>query len=255
MAVDELLEGRSEGAVWLTLNRPGVRNALNGRLVSALKDRIGEADADPRTRVVVLRGAGPVFCSGGDLDDFLGLEGPLQIRDYLRRVYEMFSAIELCSKPVVVAAHGAALAGGMELCLAADLALAAEDCVFGTPEPLIGLTPGFAGVRLAQVTGLQVAKRLVMTGERISAQEAQRIGIVSRVCPVADLEAETRKLVEALAANAPLALAAGKAILNRHGRDGYEHAIEMVTMLQMTEDLHEGIAAFKERRRPQFKGR
>jgi enoyl-CoA hydratase/carnithine racemase len=69
------------------------------------------------------------------------------------------------------------------------------------------------------------------------------------------LEAETRKLVEALAANAPLALAAGKAILNRHGRDGYEHAIEMVTMLQMTEDLHEGIAAFKERRRPQFKGR
>jgi enoyl-CoA hydratase/carnithine racemase len=254
MRVESVLETFKGGILWLTLNRPEVRNALDEALVVTLRDRVRQADSDPKTRVVVLRGAGASFCSGGDLDSFLEQHGARQIRDYIRRFFELFSAIELCSKPVVAAVHGAALAGGMELCLAADLVVAASDAVFGTPEPRLGLSPGFADVRLVQVVGLHNAKRLILTGDRIDAAEAWRLGIVNVVCPPEKLEDEARAVAERLGANAPLALAAGKAMLNRHARDGYEHTMEMVTMLQMTADLKEGIAAFKEKREPRFQG-
>ncbi len=255
MDVDSLLEVSEEGVLWLTLNRPEVRNALDEELVLRLRDSVRAADFDTGTRVVVLRGAGPAFCSGGDLDSFQQRHGARAVRDYVRRFFELFSAIELCSKPVVAAVHGSALAGGMELCLAADLVVAAEDSRFGTPEPRVGLSPGFADVRLVQVVGLHNAKRLVLTGDTIDAGEAWRIGVVSFLCPPDRLEEETRRVARRLAANAPLALAAGKAILNRHARDGYEHTMEMVTMLQLTADRDEGIAAFRQRREPRFEGR
>src|SRR5260370_31464370 len=114
MRVDSLLEVSEEGVLWLTLNRPEVRNALDEELVLRLRDRVRAADFDTGTRVVVLRGAGPAFCSGGDLDSFQQRHGARAIRDYVRRFYDLFSAIELCSKPVVAAVHGFALAGGME---------------------------------------------------------------------------------------------------------------------------------------------
>jgi enoyl-CoA hydratase/carnithine racemase len=107
---------------------------------------------------------------------------------------------------------------------------------------------------LVQVVGLHNAKRLILTGDRIDAAEAWRLGIVNVVCPPEKLEDEARAVAERLGANAPLALAAGKAMLNRNARDGYEHTMEMVTMLQMTADLKEGIAAFKEKREPRFQG-
>jgi enoyl-CoA hydratase/carnithine racemase len=251
-----VLEERSAGAVlWLSLNRPEVRNALNEDLVVALRDRLRAADGDPGVRAVVLRGEGRSFCAGGDLTAFLALKGAGEIREFTRRVFEMFYAIESCSKPVIASVHGYALAGGTELCLACDLVVAADSAQFGTAEPRIGLSPGYADVRMTQVIGLHNAKYLVLTGERIDAAEAHRIGLVNIVCPGAELDARSQALAERLAANAPLGVAAGKAILNRQAREGYDYTIEMVTMLQMTEDRNEGVNAFKEKREPRFKGK
>lgn len=253
--VGVLLEEREQGILWLTLNRPEVRNALSEELVVRLRDRLRRVDGEPDVQVVVLRGAGAGFCAGGDLMNFVSLRGAQEVREFTRRVFEMFYAIESCVRPVIAMTHGFALAGGTEISLAADLVVSSEECVFGTPEPRVGLSPGYADVRLAQVAGLHNAKYLALTGEQISAQEAHRIGIVNVVCPREQLEERTRGLALKIAGNAPLGIAAGKAILNRQAREGYDYTIEMVTMLQMTEDRNEGVAAFKERRPPRFEGR
>ena len=251
-----MLEDSQEGAVlWLTMNRPEVRNALSEELVVRLRDRLRAVDVDETVRAVVLRGAGTAFCAGGDLLEFVALKGAQRTREFTRRVFEMFYAIELCAKPVIAAAHGYALAGGTELCLAADLVVATESTQFGTAEPRVGLSPGYGDVRMTQVIGLHNAKYLALTGNRITAAEAHRIGLVNVVCADSELEAEARKLAERIASNAPLGVSAGKAILNRGAREGYDYTIEMVTMLQLTEDRNEGVAAFKEKREPNFKGR
>lgn len=250
-----LLESLEGSTIWLTLNRPQVRNALNEDLVLLLRDRIEAADANPDVRVVVIRGSGPGFCAGGDFGTFDESRGVRQTRDYTMRVFEMFHAIEDCSKPVIAAPHGFALAGGTDICLAADLVVTTENCVFGMPEAKIGLTAGFGGMRLPSVVGLHNAKYLLLTGRRIDATEARRMGLVNVVCPEDQLVTETRALAEELAANAPLGMAAGKAFLNQDARQHHDYAVDMVTMLQMTEDRNEGLAAFREKRSPRFTGR
>jgi len=250
-----LLEATEETTLWLTLNRPQVRNALSEELVTLLQDRIRQADVNPNIRVVVIRGNGPAFCAGGDFAKFREAKGVRQTREYTKHVFDMFYSIEACSKPVIASVQGFALAGGADICIAADLVVAADTAQFGTPEGRIGLSAAFSDLRLPSVVGLHNAKLMLMTGRRIDAAEAHRIGLVNVVCSVDQLENETRKLASEIAANAPLALAAGKAFLNRFSRTGFDSAIDMVTMLQMTEDRDEGLAAFTEKRAPNFSGK
>lgn len=250
-----LLERLSDTTLWLTLNRPDVRNALSEEMVTQLHERLEAADGDPAVRVVVIRGEGTSFCAGGDFAVFKQRKGVAQTRDYTSKVFDMFYAIEACSKPVIASVHGFALAGGADICMAADLVVAADTAVFGTPEGRIGLSAGYADLRLPSIIGLHNAKLLLLTGRRVDAREAHRMGLVNVLCSAEELESVTQSLADDVAVNAPLAIAAGKAFLNRDARSGYDNGVDMVTMLQMTEDRDEGLAAFREKRAPVFRGR
>src|SRR5687767_4923253 len=164
----------------VVLNRPDKRNAFDAELVEATGVALRAAADDPDARVVVLRGAGPLFSSGMDFAALAGLaEAPERLRAFRRDCLEAWNAAEEMPKPVVCAIHGACIGGAMELALACDLRVMADDATMGLPETAIGLIPDLGGTsRLPQVVGLGRAKELVLTGRLVGAEEAERIGLV-----------------------------------------------------------------------------
>ena len=243
----------------ITVDRPDKLNALNAATLDALHAAFDAAAADDAIRVVVLTGAGPkAFVAGADIAEMSAL-APVQGRDFSLRGQRMMRRVERMPKPVVAMINGFALGGGLELAMCCHLRIAADSAKLGQPEINLGLIPGFGGTqRLLRLAGRAAVLELCLTGAPIDAARAQQLGIVNRVVPAAELEAETMKLATQLANAAPLALRGILDCVNVGGECGIEEGLEYETaqfgLMFSTRDMREGTQAFLERRKPEFNG-
>lgn len=252
----------TEGAVrTLVIDRPDARNALNDEVLNGLIEGLDAARDDDGVRVVVLTGAGDkAFCAGADLAGGLGQElTAVQAHEQRGALRALFDAADRLDKPLVGRLQGHALAGGLGVALACDLLVAADDVTLGTPEVKVGLWPFVISVLLIEHLGPKRALELMMTGERISAVQAQAWGLVNAVVPRAELDEAVEHLCGRLVRAAPLALALGRRAtieardMGRREAMAYLHG--MLDLTLQTEDVLEGIGAFLEKREPQWKSR
>ena len=257
-----LVETEDRGAVrHIVMARPEKRNALSGEVIRELGGAFREAAADDSVRVVIVRGEGAMFSSGMDLAD-LGrvAEEPETVRHYRRDIIYFWNLLEEMTKPTIAQIHGACLGGAMELALACDMRVMAEDAVAGLLEARIGLLPDVGGCsRLPAVLGVGRAKELIMTGRVIDGAEAHRIGFANRIAPPDELDAATQTLCDELLACAPLAVGLAKRIIDAAARPALAATLEAEIAAQerlaASKDYAEGARAFKEKRDPEFAGR
>lgn len=243
----------------VTLNRPDVLNAVNMPMYEDLFQAFNQLDDDDSVWVIVLTGSGRAFSVGADLKE----RQTMTVADVRRRrrlAPRTFGAVANCRKPVIGAIHGYAMGGGCELALCCDLLMAAEGTVFALPETAIGVIPGGGGTqRLPRLVGPMLAKELIFTGRRFSAQQAFEYGMLSRVVPADELLAAAQELAREICQSAPLAVYQAKKAINATFNVGLEAGLlyeaEAYDTCLSSEDRLEGLAAFREKRKPQFKGR
>ncbi len=243
----------------VVLDRPTKLNALNSAMFEGLIAALHAASASPTVRVCILRGIGPAFGAGADID--LYQDTPVaEIRTFMELGRRATEALWGCPRPVIAAVHGYALGGGLELALACDLIIAAESTRLGLPEVTLGLMPGGGGTqRLPRLVGRLRANEMLMTGRTITAAEALDWGLVNRVVPDEQLLEAAEELAGVIARRAPIAVVMGKRLV----QDGAEqplaialgHERESTLHLYATDDAREGIDAFVEKRKPTFHGR
>lgn len=260
MAEPELLYEVVDGVARLTINRPDRRNALSWAVVSELRDRLDAIRTDPDVRVVVLTGAGDrAFCAGADLTGMTGEEGYLDLHDRRGELAGLFAALWGLGKPTIARVRGYALAGGFGLALACDLVIAADDSVFGTPEIDVGLWPYMITVPLVRSMPPKKALELMMTGRRVGAAEAERIGFVTSVVPVGELDDRVDELAADLASKSPAILRLGRdsfyAVWDQSAEEALRYLHPLLTLTTGTDDTAEGLAAFVEKRPPRWTGR
>jgi enoyl-CoA hydratase/carnithine racemase len=257
-----IVETEDRGAVrHVVLNRPEKRNAFNDELVLGLRAALIAAAEDDDVHCVVLRGEGPMFSSGMDVN-FLGslASEPGRLRASRRPIIETWNLLEEMPKPTIAQIHGACIGGAMELALAADLRVMAAEGVIGLVETRVGLIPDVGGSsRLPSVVGLGRAKEMIMASKVIDGVEAERIGLVNRVAPAEELDAATDALVGELLACAPRAVALAKRLLDTVAKPTLSATLELEVAAQelcaRSEDFGEGTRAFAEKRQPEFSGR
>jgi enoyl-CoA hydratase len=264
-AVEAVAPGRGDlkivsdpetGVATITIDRAAKLNSLTSEFWGDLRSALARLEADGTTRAIVITGAGErAFSAGGDIHGFSSLTTPAQRRAYIQDCMATFAAVESCELPVIAAINGIAFGGGCELALACDIVFASDAATFAMPEAAVGLVPGFGVQRAPSVIGRQWSKYLIMSGGRIDAGTAERIGLVQRVVPAADLTAEVIRFATKVASQAPMAVGVAKQMINE-GLDASRLAgsVQAVSLLYSTEDSAEGIAAFAERRKPAFKG-
>jgi enoyl-CoA hydratase len=260
MDFDNLLLERDGAVAIVTINRPKVLNALNTQTMDELRRVILELQRDDEVRVVILTGAGDrSFVAGADINE-LAVQTPVTGREHALAGQHVLDLIENMGKPVIAAINGFAFGGGCELAMACTLRLAADTATLGQPEINLGLLPGYAGTqRLPRLVGKGKAMEIILTGAPMAADEAQRIGLVNRVVPAADLMAEARKLAARLAKSAPIAM---RYIVNAVNKgvempfaEACQYEATLFGLVASTEDMREGTRAFLDKRKAEFKGR
>jgi len=245
----------------LTINRADKLNALNHALLTELDQALDEIAGNSHVRALVITGAGnKAFVAGADIGEIAALDGQEAGIEFARFGQQIFSRIERLPIPVIMAINGYALGGGCELALCGDIRLAADTAQMGQPEINLGVIPGYGGTqRLARIIGRDRAKSLIFTAERVSAEDAYRLGLVDRILPAAELLDEAIGLARNLAEKAPRAIALAKLAVNEGSTLPLDQAIELEAQLfgqaAETEDRREGTRAFMEKRQPQWYGK
>jgi len=251
-------DGPLDGVALVAIHRPDVLNALSFDLLDALANAFAVLDADPACRAIVLTGSGErAFAAGADIRE-LARQTPVTL--LVENRFAAWERIAATRKPVIAAVRGFALGGGCELAMSCDLIVAGEDARFGQPEINLGVMPGAGGTqRLTRAIGRARAMDLILTGRTITAREAETMGLVSRVVPADRTLDEALALGSAVAAQAPVAVLAAKEAVRLAEElplgDGLRHERRAFFALFATEDQTEGMAAFVEKRRPEWKGR
>ncbi len=255
-----------EHIAWVTLNRPEKRNAMDPRFFGELKSLFESLDEDPGVRVVVVRAAGKSFTAGLDLSDTADLfqvptaDRREALRKKILALQESMDVVERCRKPVIAAVHSHCVGGGVDLVCACDIRMATQDAVFSIRETRIAIVADLGTLqRLPFIIGHGWFRELVYTGKDFSAEEAYRMGFVTRLCDDRDaLYAEARMLAREIAANSPLAVQGAKDVI-LHGRDhgvraGLDYVAQKNAAVLPCEDLMEALQAFREKRPPKFTG-
>jgi methylglutaconyl-CoA hydratase len=246
-------------AAWFWLNRPEVRNALDGDLQDLLLKAFKEAEIEKNIRVVVLAGRGQAFCAGGDLSRMEQAAKMTKAKSKTEagRFAKLLYCVHTFPKPLVARVHGAAFAGGMGLVAACDLVVAAEEAEFCLPEVKIGLVPAMISPYIVRALGEQQARRYMFTGERLAAREAHRIGFVHECVAAADLDARVEKFAAQLSQAGPQALARSKKLLAKVAKATItpklgEETAAVLAEVRTGAEAREGIRSFLEKRKPNW---
>jgi enoyl-CoA hydratase len=253
-----LVERRGRVAV-ITINRPSKLNALNIQTRAEGAAALDELREDESVRVVVITGAGEkAFVAGADIGEFEGRTAVSQ-RDVMT-ARSLFTAVDTFPKPVIAMINGFCLGGGCELALSCDIRVASETARFGQPEINLGIIPGGGGTqRLTRLVGEGKAMELILTGDMIDAQTAYNLGLVNLVVPAADLQAKTLEMANRIAEKSPVALRMAKEAVKTAARanldEGLRREVDLFALTFSSEDKDEGVRAFLEKRKPDFKGR
>ncbi len=260
MGKNVILAEEKDGVVILTLNRPEMMNSFNFAMLKALKEQVDSLRFRADIRVIIITGSGEkAFCAGADLKERVTLS-EVQVKEFIYTIRDLFTSIELLNKPVIAAVNGVALGGGTELALASDIRIASMNATLGLTEARLAIIPGAGGTqRLPRLIGRGKAKELIFTGRRVGAEEALNIGLVNSICEQKDLIAECNKMAAMICETGPVAIEQAKYAINR----GLETDIQTGLAIESnaywltipTEDRLEGLAAFREKRKPVYKGR
>jgi enoyl-CoA hydratase/carnithine racemase len=253
-----LLRRDAGGVAYLTLNRPGARNALSVGLMTALEEAIAAIGVDSSVKVVVIGGAGTGFCAGHDLREIRADPSRAAYEALFAQCSRLMLAITGLAKPVIARVHGVATAAGCQLVATCDLAVAADTARFATPGVNIGLFCSTPMVAVSRAVGRKAAMEMLLTGEMLDAARARELGLINRVVPEAELDSAVTALAEEIAGKSPLTVAIGKAAFYRQAEmdlaAAYDFTAEVMTTNMMARDAAEGIDAFLEKRAPVWKG-
>ncbi len=257
---ETLLKEEKSGAAILTLNRPAAMNSLNFGLLYALRDSLAALYFRNDIRSVIITGAGEkVFCAGADLKERATLTDD-EVKKFIMTIRELTSAIQDFPRPVIAAVNGVALGGGTEIALASDIRIGSDNALMGLTETRLAIIPGGGGTqRLPRIIGVARAKELIFTGRRVDAAEALDIGLINKKCPAGDLMAQCLDMAEMISQTGPIAVEQAKYAINR----GIETDISTGLAIESnayrvtipTEDRIEGLTAFREKRKPEYKGK
>ncbi len=256
---DILIKEKRNKAIILTLNRPKAMNSLNFDLLYAIRDQIDELQYDSDIRSVIITGAGNrAFCAGADLKERATLSQN-EVKKFIITIRTLLSSIQYLNKPVIAAINGIALGGGTEIALASDIRIAADNAVMGLTETRLAIIPGGGGTqRLPRIIGMGKAKELIFTGRKVDAKEALEINLVNKVCKPEELIDECMKMADMIAETGPIAVEQAKYAMNYGVETDLNTGLAIESNAYRvtipTKDRIEGLTAFREKRKPVYKG-
>lgn len=257
MDLNNLIFEKEGNIAVLSINRPDALNALNSKVLEELDNAIDKVKEDDDIHVLILTGKGKAFVAGADIGEMKDMD-PIKGRDFAAKGLDIFRKIELMEKPVIAAVNGFALGGGCELSMCCDIRISSEKAKFGQPEVGLGITPGFGGTqRLSRLVGEGRAKELILTCDIIDSTEAYRIGLVNKVVAAEELMDAAMEMAKKISSKAQIAVRYSKTAINTGGQvdldTGMSIEKDLFGLCFASEDQKEGMAAFLEKRKPNYK--